>query len=95
MVPYLIRGLVNQNHQSVLMGNPPNTIADFIVELRRLEEISGTTPTPMTGETDKSRILDSSNDEFKKQLQALTERKFLPCSTIDRRDQAPIHEHCR
>ncbi len=40
MIPYLIRGLYNPIHQSVMMGNLPATIADFLTELRRLEVIS-------------------------------------------------------
>ena len=40
MVPYLIRGLRDTNHKAVMMVNPPITIANFVTELRRLEEIS-------------------------------------------------------
>lgn len=40
MIPYLIRGLFNPNHMTVVMVNPPNTIANFLAELRRLEALS-------------------------------------------------------
>ena len=40
MIPFLIRGLSNPAHMSVMMGHPPVTIADFLVELRRLEAFS-------------------------------------------------------
>ncbi|KZS20857.1 Uncharacterized protein APZ42_012348 [Daphnia magna] len=40
MTPYLIRGLYRPEIRSVLMGNPPATVNDFLVELRRLEAIT-------------------------------------------------------
>ena len=44
MIPYLIRDLYSPAQMSVMMGNPPVTIADFWIELRRLEAIT-TVPT--------------------------------------------------
>ncbi|XP_032779651.2 uncharacterized protein LOC116918142 [Daphnia magna] len=48
MTPYLIRGLYRPEIRSVLMGNPPATVNDFLVELRRLEAIT-VSPTDAAG----------------------------------------------
>ena len=46
MIPFLIRGLNSPAHMSVMMGRPPVTIADFLIELRRLEAISAVSVSP-------------------------------------------------
>ena len=46
-VPYLIRGLARPEHVSVLMGNLPTTVSDFIAAVRRLEELGGHSPLPL------------------------------------------------
>jgi hypothetical protein len=40
IIPYLIRGLANPFHQAALMTQTPADIAAFLVEIRRLEELT-------------------------------------------------------
>ncbi|KAI9555914.1 enzymatic polyprotein [Daphnia sinensis] len=61
LIPYLIRGLYHPAHVSVMMGNPPASVNAFLVEIRRLENISEAvavspeTISPSTGFYDKEK----------------------------------------
>lgn len=41
IITHLIRGLFRQEHVAVMCANPPANLADFIIEVQRLEQITG------------------------------------------------------
>lgn len=86
IVPYLIRGLSNANHVSVMMGNPPLTIADFLIELRRLEEISNIPPLAKSAEVKPAS--GSTQPDLHQQIQAIAE-KFSSLTSIVERGEKP------
>lgn len=64
-IPYLIRGLNSTEQRTIMMGNPPQTIANFLAELRRLEAIGFVQLPPDPSPS-------SPNDPVLRALEALT-----------------------
>ena len=95
MIPFLIRGLNNPAHQSVMMGNPPVTIANFLTELRRLEAISDvpvalpappvTLPSPLSFPPSASSPMDS----VLKALETLTHQMSLLTRSVNQPSVPP------
>ena len=88
MIPFLIRGLYNPVHQSVMMVNPPATITDCLAKLRRLEAISFV-PVVLPSNPPSCPQLtppNSSSDSILQALEALT----LQVSLVARNESHPV-----
>ena len=94
MIPYLIRGLYNPAHQSVMMVNPPATITDFLAELRRLEAISfvPVVSPPNPPSCPQPTSPNSSSDSILRALEALTVQvSFMARNGSRPVDPTPTH----
>ena len=72
VVPFLIRGLHRPEIRSVMMGNPPISVNDFLIEVRRLENIADPVAGPVKEVTEKKDEKKIANDSFFQAVEALT-----------------------
>ena len=72
MVPFLIRGLHRPEMRSVMMGNPPISVNDFLIKVRRLENIADPVAGPVKEVTEKEDEKKTANDSLFQAVEALT-----------------------
>ncbi len=68
LIPFLIRRLHRPEMRSVMMGNPPFSVNDFFIEVRRLEDIVDS----LAGSTEKEDVKKTANDSLFQAVEALT-----------------------
>ena len=72
VVPFLIRGLHRPEIRSVMMGNPPISVNDFLIDVRRLENIADPVAGPVKEVTEKEDEKKTANDSLFQAVEALT-----------------------
>lgn len=91
LIPYLIRGLYHPAHVSVMMGNPPASVNAFLVEIRRLENISEAvavspeTISPSTGFHDREKNeTAAASESMARAIESLTNQVALLTRMVNR-----------
>ena len=72
LIPFLIRGLHRPEMRSVMMGNPPVSVNDFLVEVRRLENIADSVAGSVKEVTEKEEGKKTANNSLFQAVEALT-----------------------
>ncbi len=72
LIPFLIRGLDRLEMRSVMRGNPPVSVNDFLIEVRRLENIADSVAGPVKEVTEKEEGKKTANNSLFQAVEALT-----------------------
>ena len=72
LIPFQIRGLHRPEMRSVMMGNPPVSVNDFLIEFCRLENITNSVAGPVKEVTEKKDGKKTANDSLSQAVEALT-----------------------